>query len=123
MRRWRLGAGLLALLLAAGLVSGAWMERFHGELETLAHSGWEAVREGDTEQAARVLQLLQSRWEGAKALTSVLAEHAALEEVDALLMQLTVSRDRQFLEENSLQLASLLGALAKSQRLTMENLL
>ena len=122
MKRWYLGAGLLALLLAAGLISGAWLENFHEELESLARSGWEAVRAGDTGEAAGIFQQLRDRWENARTLTSVLADHAALEEVDTLLEKLTASRNGVFLEENALQLASLLGALAKSQCLTMENL-
>ena len=123
MKRWRLGAGVLALLLAAGLASGAWMKHFHGELENMALSGWEAARNGDRAGAAEHFRMLRSRWEKGRTLTAVLTDHGALEEVDALLEQLVVSESGQFLEEKGLQVAAILRTLAGSQRLSLENLL
>lgn len=123
MRRWWFGLALLLALAAAGLLSGRWMQRHHSALAQYARESWAAARDGDTEAAGEKLRKLHDSWYAGRGITAVLTDHAALEEIDALLLQLENSRDREFLMENSLRLASMLEALAGSQRLSPENLL
>ena len=123
MKRCRFGAGLLLALLALGLVTARWMKRENQELADLVWSAWEAARDGEAERAGERIAELERRWDLRRTWTSVLAEHQPLEEIGGLIGQLKGLEDREFYLENCLRLAFLLENLAKSQELTVENLL
>ena len=117
MKRCWIGAGLLLVLLVAGLFTGASMGRFVGDLAEqisgLAHETPAA--------AAEPLEKAAQKWESRRLLTAVLSDHAPMEEADTLFLLLKQGDGEDF-RENALRLAQLLRQLSQSQLPTLENI-
>ena len=89
MKRVWMGAGLLAILLVAGLLIGTGMaRRLAPGAEALRRAG-NSAREGNWEQAETLTREAQQDWEKIKWMTAVLTGHEELEQIDDAFVQLT----------------------------------
>lgn len=117
MKRCWIGAGLLLVLLVAGLLTGAAISRFWGGLADQIT----ALAQEPPAAAAEPLEEAAQKWESRRFLTAVLSDHAPMEEADTLFLLLKQG-DREDFRENALRLAQLLRQLSQSQLPTPENI-
>ncbi len=121
MKRCRFGASLLVLLLTLGLITSCWMGRFSFTLSKELCSA--AALTGENRAAAQAsADQTFAKWEGRRKLTSVLADHAPMEEIQANFTLLTPEAEDEDFRETCLRLSAQLEALGESQLLTLENL-
>ena len=89
MKRVWIGAGLLAILLALGLLAGEVMERrLAPGMEAMTQAGLSA-REGDWNRAEALTAWAKADWEAMTWLTAALTGHQELEEIDDAFAQLS----------------------------------
>ncbi len=126
MRRLYLGAGLLAALLAAGIVLASLFVRLHEPISAALEQAQGAALAGDWEETSRLLQSVHQDWKGFRRFTAAVADHEPMEEMDAYFSRLEAEcRMRQADEfaADCAELARLAEAMAESQKLTWWNLL
>ena len=89
MRRVWLGAGLLAILLTLGLLTGAAMKAsVCPDTEDLTAAA-EAARRGDWEQAKALTVQVRADWEQMKWAAEMLSDHETLGQIDTAFAQLS----------------------------------
>lgn len=126
MNRTWLGAGILVLLLIAGLAVQKEMDRAHipaSEKLSLAET---AALRGDWETAHSLAQEAKAMWDAAQQLTAAVADHSAMEEVDMLFREMqtyAASGDREHFAACCARLSRLTRAVGEAHRLTLQNLL
>ena len=118
MNRCWIGVGLLLLLLVLGLFTGVAMSRF---LEDLAVQ-IAALADKSPGDVPEMLAATAQKWKSRRFLTSVLSDHAPMNEADTLFLLLE-SGDEDDFRENALRLAQLLYQLSRSQLPLPENIL
>ena len=88
MRRMWIGAGILAVLLAAGILAGAVMEkRVSPGAETLRLAAEAALME-DWETAVSLTDAVRADWARGKVVAEILATHEDLEQIEISFDQL-----------------------------------
>lgn len=90
MGRFRIGAALLAILLAAGLWAQGRMMAVHMPIADAMEAAADAAMSGSWEEAESHVRTAQSKWLDARLLTAALADHQPLEDIECLLAQLPV---------------------------------
>ena len=125
MKRMWIGAGLLALLLAAGLLVGEVMaDRTAPGAEKLRQAA-QYARAEEWEQAEELAGEVQTDWERIKWLAEILATHENLEQIEISFGQLDFYARTDGAAYSALcdTLASQLEALGKAHGCSLGNLL
>ena len=90
MKRSWMGAGLLVLLLAAGLTVTWRMGRIHEPIAASLTAAGEAALSGDWETAAFLCAGAERFWQDTKVFRACFADHEPMEEVEASFAQLKI---------------------------------
>lgn len=122
MKRCWFGAAALAALLIFGVLSSRWMENHHGAVAAHIDRAADAAAREDWDTALAEAALARQRWAAGRGFAAVLADHAPMEEVDALLALLGPGAEPAAFRENCLRLSRALSALGGSQSLSWANL-
>ena len=123
MKRMWIGAALLAVLLAAGLLAGSALEaRFSPAAQALRQAGeWAAAEDWD--RAAALSDEVRADWEKAQWLAQALTGHETLEQIQTSFAQLEVYKGSDVTAFSALcaALAQELEALGDAHRCSWEN--
>lgn len=126
MTRCRLGAALLALLLAALMLADGYMARHHmGMLRELGHIDAAAETE-DWPEAEYYVNLAKENWDGGRKIAASLTDQSHLEQIEVLFSLLTGAlrlRDPALVRQLATQLSAELERLAESHRPNWWNIL
>ena len=90
MKRSWFGLGLLAVLLAGGLLVTWAMERIHEPVARDLITAGEYALAGDWEQARQLSRQAKEAWEKHEKLRACFADHEPMEEIDACFARLEV---------------------------------
>lgn len=126
MRRFWIGVGLLAVLLAAGMWTGSRMRRTHMPCVADLENAAACAMAEDWTAAGALSGRAKEGWQNSWHLSASMANHQRMDEIDALFEELEIYRAR---EETSaycagcMYLAELLRDLGESFRLSWWNLL
>ena len=90
MKRSILGFGLLLALLVLGLFTSGRMEKRHAPIQAALDAAADSVAEENWRGAGILLQEAKTRWERGWRADAALADHAPMEEIDALFAQVEV---------------------------------
>ena len=124
MRTW-IGAGLLAVLLAAGLLVGEAVEKRFGPGVTELEQAAAAARAGDWEKAEALTETVRAGWERSQKAAEGLAGHAELEQIESAFAQLRACAGVDGAAYSSIcaALARQLDSLTQTHQCSWENLL
>ena len=123
MKRVWIGAGLLAVLLAAGFLAGFALEGLDSGAKKLEQVGQLALA-GAWEAAEEALEEVEDDWEDRRWLLTALADHEVIEDMDAALAQLEAcldQRDAAACHALCSAQAKKMEAIGKANSLTLEN--
>ena len=95
MKRFWLGAALLAVLLAAGIFSTVATERFHHSLSRRLEATASAALAQDWESAGELLHQCRSRWVRCRNYLAAGVSHEPIEQIDLLYAQLDLYFQRR----------------------------
>lgn len=126
MKRAWIGAALLVGLLAVGLWSMSAMDRVHSDIADELRRSARAAQQMQWAQADDALEQATEQWQESWKFTAAMADHTALDEIDALFAQAEVyrsSRSQPLYAAACARLAQLVEALQEGHRLTWWNLL
>lgn len=126
MRRFWIGVGILVGLLAVGLWAMWVMDDVHGSISENLRQASQAVQEFGWEKADALTDSAKADWEKYWSFSAAMADHTAMDEIDALLAQLDVYRQRENVTAYAAacaRLAELIGALEEGHRLSWWNIL
>ena len=90
MKRSWMGAGLLVLLLAVGLLVTYGMGTIHAPISRDLTTAGEYALAGDWDQAEILFQKAEDGWEKTALMRSCFADHNPMEEIDACFGQLEI---------------------------------
>jgi len=90
MKRSWMGAGLLLVLLAAGLLVTYIMGKIHEPVARDLTAAGEHALAGDWDRAKELCQKAADSWEETALLRSCFADHGPMEEIDACFAQLKI---------------------------------
>lgn len=124
--RETVGLVLLGALLLTGLYTSLEMGRSHDEISRhLEDSAWYALS-GDWEKARMAAAAAESGWKDHRDLSSLLADHTPMEEIDAMFARIGICSAARSGTEFALFCADLsrkVEAMGEAHRLTWQNLL
>lgn len=124
--REAVGLALLALLLLAGLLSAWDMDRTHREISRqIEDAAWLALAQ-DWEAARTAAAAAESQWQAHRDLSSLLADHTPMEQIDALFARIGIcsaARDATEFAAACAELSRYARAMGEAQRLSWQNLL
>ena len=126
MKRLWLGAGLLLLFLLLGILLTFSFSRIHRPMADTLGSAAKQALEGQWEAACADARNARERWEKYRNFTAAVADHAPLEEMDALFSQIEVYIRMNWQGEFAalcMQLSQMAAAMEESQALTWWTLL
>ncbi len=89
VRGW-LGAGLLALFLALGVVTMHLMDDAHLPTGDLLEQAAELALQGDIEKGVTLGREAKNRWERQWQATATVADHSPMDDVDALFAEMEI---------------------------------
>ena len=90
MYRGWLGAGLLALFLALGIVTMTLMDNAHLPTGDLLEQAAELALQGELERGAELGMRAKYRWEKQWQATATVADHSPMDDVDALFAEMKI---------------------------------
>lgn len=124
IRTW-IGAGLLALLLAAGLLVGETVERRFSPGRSELEQAAAAAQAGDWEKAEALTESVRAEWEKIQKAAEGLAGHDDLERIESSFAQLPsyAGVDGAAYSAICTALAKQLEALSRTHQCSWENLL
>lgn len=99
MNRLWLGIGLMAVLLAAGIWVGSFMDRTTAQISGALESAANTALSGDLQGATALSADAQHRWDNAWHRVAAMADHAPMDEIDSLFAQLAIYADTGTPEE------------------------
>lgn len=126
MKRTALGFGLLAGLLVLGMLTSAAMEKRHAPIKTALDAAAGSVAEENWDGAQMLLQEARTRWEKGWRADAALADHAPMEQIDALfarLQEFCREEDTGEFAAGCRELSRLVKAMTDAHRLSWWNLL
>lgn len=126
MKRFWLGSGILAVLLALGITATVAVDRFCQPISRDLTLAAQVVRRNEWVQAEQLADSARQRWQQHRALHAAVTNHEPMEEIDALFDQLKIyaeEGDSLHFAECCVRLASLTEAVAESQAIHWWNLL
>ena len=95
MKRFWLGAALLAVLLGAGIFSTVVTERFHHSLSQRLEATASAALAQDWEATGELLHQCRSRWTRYRNAMATGVSHEPIEQIDMLYSQLDIYFQRR----------------------------
>ena len=119
MTRFWLGAAILAVLLGLGIGITVAVDRFCDPISADLSRAAAVVQQNRWEQAQKLSDGAQQRWQKHRALHAAVSNHEPMEQIDALFEQLKIysrAGDSLRFAECCAQLASLTAALGESRR-------
>ena len=125
MKRSWIGLGLLAVLLALGIVTSAMMSRIHEPVAWELEQAADCAGVGLWEQAQEKSEKAQRDWVRWEHFRGSLADHAPVEEIESLFAQLPVycgERDAHF-SAICRELSRKVSAMGQSHGLVWWNIL
>ena len=123
MKRVWIGGGLLAVLLAVGLLAAFAVEGLTPGAGKLERAG-ELALAGHWEEAEELIDEVEDTWEDRRWLLVALADHEVIEDMDAALAQLDAlvdHRDGAACHALCSALGKKMEAVGKANSLTLEN--
>lgn len=90
MKRGWVGAAVLLVLLAAGILSARWLSDRLQPMGAAMAEAAESVMEDDWDTARALTQHTMERWQRNWHMTAVFADHAPMEKIDAMFARLAV---------------------------------
>ena len=125
MKRTWIGAALLGLLLAAGLLLGTAAEAGVRPVAEALHQAAEAAQGEDWDRAEALTAAVRADWDRHAPWAEALAPHEDLEQIEAAFVQLDACAGRDAVAYSALctALARQLEALGRSHQCSWENLL
>ena len=126
MKRLYIGAGLLAVMLAAGIFLTGAFNAIHEPLQDQLQQAQTAAAAGDWQKAGDLTKQAKEKWEASRHFVAAVADHEPLEEMDSLFARLEVLcllREEDEFAADCAELARLCEAMAESQRVTWWSLL
>lgn len=90
MKRGWVGAAVLLVLLAAGILSARWLSDRLQPMGAAMAEAAESVMEDDWDTARALTQHTMEKWQRNWHMTAVFADHAPMEEIDAMFARLAV---------------------------------
>ena len=126
MKRFWIGVGLLVFFLAAGSFLTMGFGRIHGPLAETLEEASALAREDRWQEACTLSEEAREIWEQWRNVTAAVADHAPLEEMDALFSQLECYKELGWEGAFScacMELAQMARAMQESQQLTWWTLL
>ena len=121
MKRCWFGFGMLIFLLAVSLTVSILMGNFQKGLSAMVSEGADLTF-SHREKAQERIDQARGKWMKLRSVSAGLADHAPMNEADALFALLTPDADPQDFRENALRLAEVLRQLGQSQLPTLENI-
>ena len=88
MKRNIIGFGLLLALLALGLITSGSMEKRHEPIQAALDAAADSAAAENWQGAGMLLQETKGRWERGWRFDAALADHAPMEEIDAIFARL-----------------------------------
>ncbi len=125
VRGW-LGAGLLALFLALGVVTMHLMDDAHLPTGDLLEQAAELALQGDMEKGVTLGQKAKNRWERQWQATATVADHSPMDDVDALFAEMEVyaaAGEEPHFAACCQELAKRVQAVAEAHRFSWWNIL
>lgn len=125
MKRSWIGAGLLAVLLAAGLLVTWLMGRIHDPIARDLTEAGESALAGDWDRAEALSQLARQKWEDTEVFRACFADHSPMEEVDACFAMAEVylrQREQTAFAAACAETAKKAEAMGQAHGLVWENL-
>lgn len=126
MKRFWLGIGILAALLAVSIAVTAGMGKVHDDIAEDLESARAAAGADEWEKAAFLIRTAAEDWQKWRRLTASVADHEPMEEVDSLFAALEAygsAREGPEFMAVCGQLAVLVRAIGEAHALTWWNLL
>ena len=126
MKRFQIGIGLLVFFLLAGAYLTWGFGRIHGPLADDMEAASALARENRWQEACAMAEQAAQKWDRWRNLTAAVADHAPLEEMDALFYQLACYKELGWEGAFScacMELAQMARAMQESQQLTWWTLL
>lgn len=126
MKRSLIGAVLLAVLLALGILTQSYMTASHSPAAAKLEGAAEMALQGDWPAARAQSEDARAIWEGNWRISGALADHAPMEDIDALFAQLAVFARQEETAEFAAcccELSRRLQAMADAHKLTWYNLM
>lgn len=121
-----MGLGILVVLLLAGIFSSWEMCTAHYAISRqVEDAAWFALSE-DWEAARSAAAAAETRWEEHRDLSSLLADHTPMEQIDALFAHVDLcaaARDTTEFAASCGELSRYVKAMGDAHRLTWQNLL
>lgn len=90
MKRGWMGVALLLVLLISGVLSAWWLSHQMQPMGEAMEEAVESVMEGNWDTARALTRRTKEKWQRNWHLTAVFADHAPMEEIDALFARLAV---------------------------------
>lgn len=121
-----MGALLLAVLLLTGLLTAWDMDRTHSDISRqIEDAAWLALT-GDWEKARMAAAAAESRWKSHRNLSSLLADHTPMEEIESLFARIHIcsaAREAEEFAASCGELSRKVEAMGEAHRLSWQNLL
>ena len=124
MKRTWIGGGILAVLLAVGLLAGTLMDKQVSPWAEKLRLAAAAALDEDWDTALTLTADVQSHWDRVKAAAEILTTHEDLEQIEISFAQLSAyaSKDGPEFSAICTALARQLEALGKAHGCSVENL-
>lgn len=126
MKRFWLGAALLAVILGLGLWFSYRMDRDNRPISQALTQAAQAALEEDWEAALALEGQARSRWKEQWHATAALADHAPMDEIDSLFRELEIygiQRSEEDFAATCAKLSALTRAMGDAHALSWWNLL
>ena len=126
MSRIYIGIGILLLLLAVCSIFSLWIPKIHLEISRQLEQAVSFAQQEDWQQAAMVADRAAQAWQDAHGLTTISADHAPTEQIDALFAELQVYAARQDMPDfaaTAAHLSRLTAAMGNNHGFSLRNLL
>lgn len=126
MKRCWIGLGLLLVLLAGGLLVAWYMGDCHREIGAELEKAARYARQENWEEASDAAEDAWEDWQEAWHFSAAFADHAPMEEIDAMFAQLDTyltARDAVSFSALCAQLSRYLEAMGDAHALNWRNLL
>ena len=125
-RRFWYGLGILILLLGVGLWTARSLEKLHTPVKDSLEQAARAVMDGDMEKGVALAGQARTVWQQRRMLTTAVADHGPVEEIDSLFSQIQVYAQTGSTTDFAAycaRLAKLVAAVGEAHSLSWQNLL
>ena len=93
MKRLFIGIGLLAVILAAGLLIPEYLEFCHEPIIDDLDRAAELAMDGEWERTAYLTERAEEKWQEKRPVTAAFTDHEPMDEIDGMFAQLELYAD------------------------------